>query len=244
MEKYFLVVEIEINHHCNLACTYCPNSNTKRNSSGLMSFKEFEIIINQLCDINYKGRICYHFYNEPLLHPELDKFVKYSKEQLPESFSEIFTNGTYLTRERFFELRTAGVDKFTVTKHSGLKTIAFDSVFDSLSEIERSHVKYLNYQGLVYSNRGGLVDFGKKIDSPLHRPCLIPTSTVVITVNGNVLTCYEDYHEKNIVGNIFSEHIREIWKKPDYVQFREDLKKGMRSKYEVCKTCNNLQVVQ
>jgi len=67
--------------------------------------------------------------------------------------------------------------------------------------------------------------------------------TAVITVKGNVLTCYEDYNQKNIMGNINDEHIKEIWLKEDYVKFRNDLKKGFRSKYEVCKTCNNMQVI-
>jgi radical SAM protein with 4Fe4S-binding SPASM domain len=241
--RYFLGIEIEINHHCNLACSYCPNSNTERINKGLMSFEQFKSIMQQLADINYTGKISYHFYNEPTLHPELARFVRTSKEMLPETRSEIFTNGVFLTKEKFDELRAAGVDKFSVTKHKDTKKIVFDETFAQLSNEEKKHVKYIDHTQLIFTSRGGLVEAGKKIEAPLSRTCLIPTCTMIVTVNGNVLTCYEDYNEKHIMGNVFEEHVKDIWEKPPYKAFREDLKKGMRYKYEVCKTCNNFQVL-
>lgn len=244
MDKLFLGIEIEINHHCNLSCSYCPNANTERISKGLMSIEQFTVILNQLADINYEGRISYHFYNEPLLHPKLESFVKLSKEILPKTRSEIFTNGMFLNSTRYHALRSAGVDKFTVTQHKGIQKIVFDETYKNLSEEEKSHVKYYDHSQLIYSNRGGLIKAGKDITEPLKRVCLIPTCSLVVTVNGNVVTCYEDYNEKNVMGNIFQEHIKDIWTKPEYEQFRQDLSKGHRYKYEVCSTCNNLQVVQ
>lgn len=244
MTKYFLGVEIEINHHCNLTCSYCPNSNTERVNKGLMSLDSFSIILNQLKDINYEGRISYHFYNEPLLHPELERFIKLSKEILPKTQSEIFTNGTLLTLEKYRALRESGVDKFTVTHHQGIRKIAFTETFKTLSGDEKKHVQFYDHSKIIYTNRGGLVDYGSSLTEPSKRMCLIPTCALVITVNGNVVTCYEDYNEKNIMGNIFLEHLKDIWEKPRYLEFREDLKKGFRYKYDVCKTCNNLKVVQ
>ncbi len=208
--KYFVGVEIEINHHCNLACHYCPNVNSKRNEEGEMSMELFSKIIQQLADIKYEGRICYHFYNEPLLHPKLEDFVSFSKKILPKSRSEIFTNGMFLTLDKYKELIKAGVDKFVVTKHQGLKKIAFDDTFINLSEEEKKNIKFMDYSELIYTNRGGLVDYGRPLEKgPLNRLCLIPTVSAVITVKGNVLTCYEDYNQKNIMGNINEEHIRD-----------------------------------
>lgn len=243
-EKYFLGVEIEINHHCNLSCTYCPNVSEERKGKGKMSKEMFTKIMKQLQDINYQGRISYHFYNEPLLHPELDSFVKLSKEMLPKTRSEIFTNGMFLNEEKYYNLRTAGVDKFTITKHKGIQKIAFDDFYINLPSSEKESIKYYQHNQLIYSNRGGLVNAGKIVDQPLNRKCLIPICSLVITVEGNVIPCYEDFHEKNIMGNVFEEHIRDIWEKPKYREFREDLKLGLRHKYDVCKTCNNLQVIQ
>ena len=39
------VVEIEINHHCNRRCSYCPNAITERKTKGQMSLEFFKKII-------------------------------------------------------------------------------------------------------------------------------------------------------------------------------------------------------
>ena len=62
-------IEIEINHDCNRACAYCPNSSLKRKNQGQMSERLFLRLLGQLKEIGYRGRISYHFYNEPLLSP-------------------------------------------------------------------------------------------------------------------------------------------------------------------------------
>ncbi len=242
--RYFMGIDIEINHHCNLACSYCPNSNSERISKGLMSYENFKRIMEQLSDIKYEGRINYHFYSEPTLHPELVNFVKLSKVMLPKSRSEIYSNGTLLSEEKYYELRTAGVDKFTITRHESTKKTAFDNFYEALPESEKKCVKYTDFSQLIYTNRGGLVDAGKKIENSLNRLCLIPMSSLIVTVKGNVVSCYEDFNEKNVMGNVFQEHIKDIWVKPKYQEFRDDLRKGHRYKYEVCKSCNNMQIMQ
>jgi radical SAM protein with 4Fe4S-binding SPASM domain len=244
MDKYFLGIEIEINHHCNLACTYCPNSTTERKSKGEMSIDQFRTILNQLSDINYEGRITYHFYNEPMLHPELENFVKLSKEILPKTLSELFTNGMFLDEERYYALRAAGIDHFKVTKHKDTKKIAFDKTYANLSDDEKIRVRYRDHSQLIFTNRGGLVEAGADLTEPSKRLCFIPSCSLVVTVKGNIVSCYEDYNETHVMGNIFKEHIKDIWQKPEYIEFRNDLKKGYRYKYDVCKTCNNRQVIQ
>lgn len=236
--NYFITVEIEINHNCNLSCPYCPNSLSKRVESGMMSPLFFEKIMQQLKEMDYKGKILYHFYNEPLLHPRLAELVSISKKILPDSKSEIYTNGIYLNLKKITELKNAGVDKFTVTKHLGVNYEALEKVWSNLEEKET--VRIMDHTELIYTNRGGVVNYGKELSDNLQkRPCYIPTSTTIITLDGNVLGCYEDYHQKNIMGNMQAEHIKDIWLNEKYTMFRNDLKNGKRLKYEVCKTCNN-----
>lgn len=209
-----------------------------------MSLESFRVILHQLSDIEYEGKISYHFYNEPMLHPELENFVKLSKEILPKSQSEVFTNGMFLNPEKYEALRKAGVDRFTVTKHQGLSKIAFEETYKNLSHEEKKRIQFFDHTKIVYTSRGGLVDYGKKLEEPSKKMCLIPAYSLVITVNGNVVTCYEDYKEKTVMGNVFQEHIKDIWNKPEYQEFRDDLRQGFRYKHELCKTCNNLKVVQ
>jgi radical SAM protein with 4Fe4S-binding SPASM domain len=241
----FLGVEIEINHHCNLSCDYCPNSKTERKETGAMSPQIFERAMRQLQELDYKGRISYHFYNEPLLNPYLETFVKTSKQLLPETKSEISTNGTLLTLEKFNQLRAAGVDKFTVTKHKDLKKIAFEATYEALNDEEKRSIKFNDHSSLIYTSRGGLVPYGRELnDNIKKRRCLIPECMLVITVKGNVLPCYEDYGQHNVMGNINEMSLKEIWNSDKYVQFRQDLWNGHREKYAVCKDCNNIKVIQ
>jgi radical SAM protein with 4Fe4S-binding SPASM domain len=238
--QYFVAIEIEINHHCNLSCSYCPNSTTNRPSKKIMTIESFQKILEQLKDINFAGQICYHFYNEPLLHPQLTDFVLLSRKILPFCRPNIYTNGVFLSLDKFKALYQAGATKFTITKHAGLKDIAFDETWSQLTDEEKKLVKYSDYTNLSLTNRGGLVDFGDALTPSIAtRPCMIPMKTIVVTLEGNVLACYEDYHQKNIMGNVFSEHIKDIWSKEKFINLRANLKMGKRSLYQICSTCNN-----
>lgn len=88
--------EMHIVHHCNLSCRYCSH----------------------YCDIGYNGvipldtarewllawteRIDFkRFYllgGEPLLHPELDKYIRFLHEIMPKSRRQIITNGLLLSK--------------------------------------------------------------------------------------------------------------------------------------------------
>lgn len=244
MQSHFLGIEIEINHNCNRTCAYCPNSQTKRKHQGDMSEELFVTLLGQLKDMGYRGRVSYHFYNEPLLSPNLERFVSLTREYLPECWIEIYTNGTLLDEARLMTLLTLGVDHFMVTKHHGSTSYPFDDLYKRLDPTIKAKIKYESYKDLTLTNRGGLVRAGSpKIKPPLDLPCYIPTSTVVITVNGNVLPCFEDYNEVNVMGNITENSLREIWESDRYQKFRTDLKQRKRSEYSVCKDCNSAQIL-
>lgn len=239
--ELFLGLEIEINHGCNMACSYCPNSTTKRKEQGHMEEATFRELLSQLRELNYKGRLCYHFYNEPLTSSRLESFVEMSKDYCPETKSEIYTNGTLLTYERFKSLVNSGVDRFYITKHEDTPRITFDRTLQELTTTEQEKIRYVGHRDLILSNRGGELDIGP--GPPLKLPCHIPRTSVVVTLKGNVLACYEDYSQKNEMGNILHGHIWDIWTSPKYRAFREDLKNGKRELYEVCRKCNNRQVI-
>ena len=235
-----MTVEVEINSSCNKACSYCPNSDFKRIEQGHMEESVFRLLLSQLKDLNFMGALHYHFYNEPLLSPQLEAFLALSKEVLPKTKSIIFTNGSYLTLRKFDSLVEAGADKFYITKHESAQDFVFAETFEQLTEAQKARVVYHQYTELHYTNRGGLVEKGPSLaESYSSRPCYIPATGIVVTLKGNVLTCYEDFFQKNEMGNIKEMHLEQIWNQENYKQFRDDLKKGKRALYEVCKTCNN-----
>lgn len=242
-DKLPLAIEIEISHACNKACSYCPNSQYKRVEQGSMKVALFEKIMGQLQEIRYQGRISYHFYNEPLLSSNLDLFVKITRQYLPECHIELYTNGTLLDLDRLNALFTLGVNKFSVTDHVGVDLTKLKETCAKLPESKQNQIRIMPLDTLMLSNRGGLVNVGKPISEPLKRPCFIPRCVMVVTLNGNVVPCYEDYHQLNAMGNVEETHIRDIWNSEKYSQFRVALAKGIRERYETCNRCNNTLII-
>ena len=100
------------------------------------------------------------------------------------------------------------------------------------------------FRKLNFTNRGGtLENIGRKGPLPLSTPCFIPRSVMVITLKGNVVPCYEDFFQKHVMGNVFESSLLDIWNSEKYVQFREQLKKGNRSSFDVCNSCNNSLII-
>lgn len=235
------MVEIEINHHCNRACSYCPNSVAERKEKGEMDPELFEKLMIQLAEVNYKGSISYEFYNEPMLAKNFDWFVKTTRQYLPENRIDLYTNGTLLNMSKFKKCLANGISRFIVTKHEGITNYIFDEVYSNLSEQEKKLVIYQTHNDLKLTNRGGVVDAGPKETAHLT-PCFIPEYLLVVTVLGNVLPCFEDFHEENIMGNIGETHLKDIWTSEPFKKFRHNLKLGQRHTLSPCNKCNRIQV--
>ncbi|HUP58415.1 MAG TPA: SPASM domain-containing protein [Bdellovibrionota bacterium] len=239
-----MAIEIEINHDCNRTCAYCPNATLQRKNQGQMSEELFLRLLTELREIGYGGRISYHFYNEPLLSPQLDRFVGLTRRYLPECRIEIYTNGTLLTEDRLMTLLTLGVDKFLVTKHHGLATFPFEELYEKLQPAIRSKIQLQGYKEMHLTSRGGLVNVRPpERKPPLDLPCLVPSTLLVVTVNGNVLPCFEDFNELNVMGNLNERSLLEIWNSERYRDFRVDLKRKRRSAHAVCKDCNHAMLL-
>jgi radical SAM protein with 4Fe4S-binding SPASM domain len=241
-KMYFSILEIEINHHCNRSCHYCPNAVAERKEKGEMDPALFLTLMEQLKSISYTGSISYQFYNEPLLSANLEWFVETTRSHLPKNELLLYTNGTLLTTAKFRTLLKAGINKFIVTKHANVGAFEFDNAFLELTPEEKKHVEFKQHTDLKMTNRGGIVDAGPKSIPPLL-PCYIPQFVTIITLKGNVLPCFEDFHQELSMGNIGEFHIKDIWNSKKYSDFRANLKKGLRHLEGPCKKCNRLEVM-
>ena len=120
MKDMFNDINIETTTYCNRRCLYCPNSVFERSlkkNEKLMSENVFKKIIDELAEINFKGRISPHFYGEPLLDKRLVDLMKYTHEKLPKAKLEIYTNGDLLKIDIFDKLYKVGVRHYVITLH-------------------------------------------------------------------------------------------------------------------------------
>lgn len=103
-------VYVEINNVCNMNCSFCHGHKRK---AKMMSFDEFDHILDQLGVLT--EYIYYHLMGEPLLHPDLKRFICRANEKGYKS--QITTNGTLLNKmgEMLIDSR---VHKVNVSLHS------------------------------------------------------------------------------------------------------------------------------
>lgn len=222
---WFTMVEIEINSNCNRGCPYCPSSKLKRPNIPLyMDNNIFDRIINELQEINFSGRISYHFYGEPLLHPELDDIVENVSKALPQSRQVLYTNGDLLTEEKYLKLRKLGISHFVVTSH------------DSKPFPSRPAQTVLYPKDLHITYRGGIVG---ALSKPLTLPCCAPSTMLIVTISGDILLCYEDAKREHVMGNIMHQSLEDIWFSPMFSYIREQLASGNRDVAGICRICNN-----
>lgn len=237
MEEMFNNIEIEINSECNRKCSYCPNYKHERMEQGEMKESLFRKIIEQLKDIGYRDRITYHFYGEPLLCKNLDKYIRITTEKLPDAYPVLFSNGDFLSNDRLKKLEDCGVKYFVITQHEGLKH-EFEQVYNNLADSMRDKVFYRKYEEINYNNRGGLIDVCKGETDMLFNPCTLPSTMVQITLKGNILPCCNDFEQRNVMGNISKHSLMKIWESCKFKEFRKNLFEGRRNLYLPCKNCD------
>jgi radical SAM protein with 4Fe4S-binding SPASM domain len=172
-----ITVHIETTNICNFRCIYCPQSNQDEHfkilGRGKMSFDEFKIILNKILKPWPIKEIVLTRDGEPLVHPDLAKFIEYASEAGLDI--TIGSNGSYFTELRVRELIDNGLTKVKgdfcadKTKYEQLRSGGkWEDVLDGY----RTLLKYAHDQRkkfhlvLVDLNTYGLTD-SKKIQLSL-----------------------------------------------------------------------------
>lgn len=231
VNSWFEVIEIEVNSHCNRKCSYCPRDQIPLSSEPRLMTKEiFTKIIGELEKNYFSGRLSYHFYNEPLLRSDLEDLVSYVSKKIPNTFQLLFTNGDFLTEERYISLKRSGIKHFVVTRHD----------YQEISQ--RNDQTIIMPDNIVLTNRGGSLFC---ISEPLKTPCYAPSEMLVMTVTGDVLFCFEDAKRTIVMGNILTQNLEDIWFSEQFSHIRKLLREGKREyAFQICKDCNNSDFVE
>lgn len=109
--KMLKKVYIEITNICNLKCDFCPPTNRKPE---FMNIETFGNILGQIKP--HTKYIYLHVKGEPLLHPELDKFLDISYEK---GFNvNITTNGTLIDKAGEMLLIKPAIRQINFSLHS------------------------------------------------------------------------------------------------------------------------------
>lgn len=104
-------IYIEILNYCQFNCSFCPK--TTRDSQA-MKLEQFEHILQEIKP--YTSLIYLHVLGEPLLHPQLEKFLHLAK--MYEFKVNITTNGALLNKQSEILLNSGVLSKINISLHS------------------------------------------------------------------------------------------------------------------------------
>ena len=240
----FANVEIETMNRCNGTCSFCPvNKNDDMREFKKMPKELFEEIIFQLKEVNYTGSIALHSNNEPLLDKRIYEFAKITRQELPNSYIYLFTNGTLLDLDKFHDLME-NLDLMVIDNYSDELKLhqGVEEVYEYClknPEIKKKVLIDMRLQNQILTSRGGQANNRSNI-LKLKTTCLLPYNKIVVQPDGKVPLCCCDPFGKMILGDLNENSLVEIWQGEKFREIREKLyqKEYGRENIELCKECD------
>lgn len=238
----FQQVLIETRTDCNNHCPFCPHAFNKK-PLGIMEWNCYTTIIDQLCEMNYNGRVALMLSNEPLLENRLEDMIVYAKLKSQRLFLDITTNGRLLTVEYVDRLFMLGLDNININDYRGDR----DKYPQRLSSnLELIYAAYGNNPKVSFKHRrldeylpnyaGNIPQSFKKEDFGF---CNYPFRKLTIAYNGDVLLCCDDFMYDTKFGNIMANNILDCWYSPQLDDIRFSLLENKR--IGLCERCNDSQ---
>ena len=245
-----LTVEINITELCNRVCSFCPraDSSVYPNQKLFISDEILNKIIDDLKKVEYRGKVSFSGFGEPLLNKNFVKIIKNFRKNLNKDvILETNTNGDRLTPELLRELFEGGLNGLYWNLYDGPEQIEIANKIIEASNVDASLIRlrphWVGYDsnqewGLFLNNRSGAV-VGDYLDGelPLRRKCFYPFYKLFIDWNGNVLFCSNDWLRKKIIGNVLSKSLGTLWLDDIWNEYRIKLLKEDRSEVP-CSTCD------
>jgi radical SAM protein with 4Fe4S-binding SPASM domain len=241
----FDAIEIETINQCNNTCPFCPvNKKIDPRPLKVMDYDLFTSIIKQLRDLDYSGVIRLFSNNEPLLDSRIIDFCRLTKENVPNAFLSLFTNGTLLTIEKFTEL-TKYLDKLTIDNYHDdfilIKPVKEVYDYCVKNKINNDNVEiFLRKKNAIEMTRAGEAKNRTTI-KPLRSSCILPFSQMVIRPDGKASLCCNDALGKVTLGDLTQSSIIDVWNSSSYWEVRKKILSG-RKNLPPCDKCDYMSL--
>jgi len=240
----FTKISIECNSYCNRSCSFCTRSNDNRVKVRMNEELIFKVLY-ELAEIDYKGLISFHFYNEIFTDKRIFSFFEKCQELGLRNY--IFTNGDYLTKDVVEKLSKYNIKEFTLSIYDWKTDEEFQEKCNEFNEelkLQEYPWEYIIVKGGEdFGNRAGYVQHKEEeLVLPVKAACSKIEKKLDVRYDGSVVMCCLDYYGIHKIGNIRNQNIIDIW----YGEIRQkqirDLRKGLRNCYELCSKCSDYMV--
>jgi radical SAM protein with 4Fe4S-binding SPASM domain len=251
----FKRIYIEITNICNLNCEFCEPHNRENR---FMKLEEFEEILDKI--VSFSSHIYLHVKGEPLLHPDIDKFVEIAHKK---GFSiNLTTNATLLENH-------LNITKYLCQINISFHATNSESILKTTKKITDCIVNYRIWN--INENNEALklikkefnildeIDFSSKSNYTLapniflsmanrfewptlekenlsHGYCHALKDQIAILVDGTVIPCCLDNNGDISLGNIFEESLENILLKEKTQKIIDGFKNRIAVE-ELCQKC-------
>jgi len=238
-------IEIETINRCNGTCSFCPvNRFVDPRESARMPEDLFKRIIDDLKAWHYTGTLNLFSNNEPFLDKRIFAFLDYAREQLPDAYIQIISNGTPLTTAK----AVAALEKLSnmVINNYAPQQVLHPNVQEIVDHLNSERpdlagklvVGFRNTEE-VKTNRAGNAPNRNHTPPDFHSRCAYPFFQMVIRPDGKVSMCCNDALGETTLGDVARDGVRKAWTS----QERRDIQVRMlerRDTIALCAKCDNL----
>jgi len=233
----FKHVLIQTNYKCTRKCPFCHFGHKNPPKNIEMNKDLFYDIINQLADLNYKGRLGLFEMNEPLTDPRFTEFLVFARKKLPSAWIFISSNGDLLNHRKAIELFNIGLNFIFLSSYDNKAYNKNLKMLEMLSAINRKKINHINrtYQ-TKWTSRGGNIEQFKT--ETVYKPCDLVYRVLYIKPSGKVLSCYNDFFDQNEMGDLNYLSVKDVWFGTQFKQLRQELIKGNRNYSKLCNQCD------
>lgn len=208
-----------------------------------MEWNCYTTIIDQLCEMNYNGRVALMLSNEPLLDGRLEDMIVYAKSKSQRLFLDITTNGRLLTVELVDSLFRLGLDNININDYRGDR----DKYPKKWSVyLEPIYAAYWNNPKVSFKRRRlneSLPNYAGNIPQTFSKEdfgfCNYPFRKLTIAYNGDVLLCCDDFMYDTNFGNVMNDNLIDCWNASELNTIRLSLLNNKR--IGLRERCNDFQ---
>lgn len=218
----FRHVNIQTNNRCTRKCHFCYYGIIKELPPiELMPEDLFKKIINELAELNFKGRISLYELNEPMTDERIYKFLNYIRKKLPRVFQLIVSNGDLLTRDKTEKLFNSGLDELWINCYS--EDVVNRNVDLAEYLINKNYKAKIikNHKATEWDSRAGNI---KKYHRKARKaPCELVYKQIIVKPSGRISSCVNDFFDINVMGDVNNQTMEEIWFGDNFKKLRRQL---------------------
>ena len=147
-------IEFSITTKCTLKCKECCAFIPKFNDFGHinLTFEDFKTYLDKICDIVNKIRYLIFIGGEPLINPELFKFVEYASSKANIDLIRITTNGTMIPNQNLINaVRQSEKTYFFISDYSKNSSLEPLLKFNELKEkLRENNIKFQSMEDMEW----------------------------------------------------------------------------------------------